>query len=99
MTGARDRKEERRVYGAWNKLSESQGQRKWSSSWNMSLGLRLRAGTRGRALTHPGALWRVLSTVFRKQYMGFGRGLRTGASDSRLEIKDWDQESERRYST
>ena len=43
--GAGNRKEERRVYGAWNKLTESQGQRKWSSSWSRSLGLRLRAGT------------------------------------------------------
>ena len=32
--GAGDRKEERRVYGAWNKLTESQGQRKWTKGWD-----------------------------------------------------------------
>jgi hypothetical protein len=40
---------------------------------------------RGRALTHLGALWRVLFAAFRKQYMGFGRGLRIGAGDRKEE--------------
>ncbi len=40
---------------------------------------------RGRALTHRGALWRVLSAAFRKQYMGLGKGLRIGARDRKEE--------------
>jgi hypothetical protein len=42
---------------------------------------------RGRALTHLGALWRVLFAAFRKQYMGFGRGLRIGAGNRKEERK------------
>ncbi len=40
---------------------------------------------RGRALTHLGALWRVLFAAFRKHYMGLGRGLRIGTRDRKEE--------------
>ncbi len=86
--GAKDRKEERRVYGTWEGQVRNMGLGRGRACYRRqsrypiapSEGQRTVIGPygdrdmrRGRTLTHLVALWRVLSAAFGKQYMGLDR--------------------------